>query len=252
MVNNNSFLIHRYKTTAKEDKLIDVIKDILITKGYKYDELKGNIALIFGGDGSLFHYANSTSYSKKYMLINCGHLGFYSDYNIEKFIEVISSFNSLYIEELPCYLLQFDNKETLFVNDTYFIENRPVEIKMKVNSKPLLTAKSNGLVIGTSTGSSGYLNSLNMPIDLSNKDNLIFSLFAPIRNKLTKNSIDKGILSGSDIIEVSFSSEIDLFHDGIKEEKKVKCFKVLKSKKKMSLVHFEEISNIERVKKAFN
>ncbi len=247
-----SFLIHRYKTTTKEDKLIDSIKDILISKGFTYDENKGELALIFGGDGSLFHFANKTNYSKKYALINCGHLGYYSDYPIDKFASALEKASDFFLEEIPCYLLNVNKKELLFVNDTYFIENKPIEIELVVNSNTIFKMKANGLVLGTSIGSSGYLNSLNMPIDLSNKNNLLFSLVAPIKNKLNKNSVDKGILSINDIVEVNISSPIDLFHDGIKEDEKVKSFKVSKSNKKMYLIHLGNISNLERVKKAFN
>lgn len=250
MEKNKTFYFYRHKENKKDDKYINKISDALINNGFAYDE-KGEYGFIFGGDGSLFHNAFETSYSNKYCLINCGHLGHFSDYNVDEFEKIISSNNKFVEEKIPCYKLTLSDQEINFVNDIYITENQPVEIEIKINSISILKQKANGIVLGTSIGSSGYLYSLGSPLVFTSDEVIQFSLLAPIRNKTGNNFISKGIISAKDIVEINLSKECTLFHDGIKFSNRYKKLVISKSSKSMCLLHFKNVNNVDRVLKSF-
>ena len=250
MKESKTFYFYRHKPNNKDDKYINKIYDTLTSNGYVKDD-KGEYAFIFGGDGSLFHNAYDTNYTKKYCLINCGHLGFFADYNVDNFSKEIEKNINFIEEQIPCYKLTTNKEEINFVNDIYIVENRPVEIEILVNSVSIIKQKANGVALGTSVGSSGYLYSLGSPLVLTNKSVLQFSLLAPIRNKTSNNFITKGILSSDDIVEIKLSNDCTVFHDGIKLDYSVNKLLITQSKKKMTLVHLKSTSNLDRIIKSF-
>lgn len=250
MKDKNTFYLYRFKPNKKNDKYVDTILNVLEKKGYKKID-DGEIVFIFGGDGSLFHNAFETDYKKKYCLINCGHLGFFADYNVNEFASILEKSTSFIEESIPCFKLKTSEGDINFVNDIYITENRPLDFDILVNGTNIVKQKANGIALGTSVGSSGYLYSLNSPLVLTNNDVLQFSLLAPIRNKTSNNFITKGILSSNDVIEIKLSNKCELFHDGIKLDYEVDNFIISKSNKKMTLLHFNKVNNIDRILKSF-
>lgn len=231
-----------------EKKLIS----LLDKHNFEYNSKKNDLIIVLGGDGSLLHIANEKNYEKEFILINCGHLGYYSDYSDEEFISFLENdeIKSQIIEEIPCYKLETNNKEYYFVNDAYIFEDKPLDFDLLINGKKLSTTKANGIIIGSGVGSSGYLSSLNSPVIFDTKSIYQYSFISAIKNKMTSTFIEKGVLNINDILEIKTNIDSDLSIDGIKIGK-IKSFKISKSNKKFRLIHFKEINNFDRIKKTF-
>ena len=246
------YKIYHHLSNIKFNELVKKIKDLLPKDLFIYDEKNPDLILVLGGDGSLLHFASSDDYNHKYLLINCGHLGYYADFNEEEFIEYISNnkINDLYYESLPIYSFNINKKDYYFINDVYILEEKPVDFELLINQRQISKIKANGLVIGTSCGSSGYLNSLNSPVIFNNDIGLQFGFIAPIQNKLNPLFISKGIVASDDIINIKYNKINKLFYDGIKIDNiNNNEFKISKVNKTMQLAHFKLIDNIDRIKK---
>ena len=67
-----------------ERNLLDKLCQTLLDRGFVLEEDNPELIIVFGGDGSFLKAVHDHDGKGKYVLINTGHLGFFSDYSLEE------------------------------------------------------------------------------------------------------------------------------------------------------------------------
>lgn len=236
--------------------MIDEIESNLLAKGFTLDNDKPELVLVFGGDGSLLRAFQAYDFKPSFLLINVGHLGFFSDYNhatYQAFIEDILNKNPM-IEKLPLYTLENNGKLLYFVNDIALQSERTVELEVFINDAFFTKVRSSGIVVGSPVSSTGYLLSLGSPVVVSNHGCYQYAMIAPVYNRLFPNPINKAILLDEDVLKITIKDgDGKIFLDGLDYgivNNKTLTFK--HSKKTINLVHFKEENACLRILKSIS
>lgn len=196
--------------------LMKELRDQLISRGFIEDK-NPELILAIGGDGSLMRAIQHYGREGKYLLINSGHLGFYSDYASEEYPLFLRDLfeKEGEIELLPCYSFIENGKEHFFVNDVAIQSGETCFMKLYVNGELLTESRNNGIVVSTPMGTTGYLTSLGSPVVIHNPDIYQYALIAPCFNRMFTNTISKAILRGEDELKVDIlHGEGDIYIDG--------------------------------------
>jgi len=172
------------KKNLAEHKLLSAVKSI----DEKY--FKGNIDLLlsFGGDGTMLYSAQYAIAADAILVgVNFGKLGFLADINYHDLMNVLNEFdhNDFEIEErilLEGKIISHKSKKFTAVNDIVIEKggwSRIIEIDTWVDGKFLTTYRSDGLIISTPTGSTGYSLSAGGPILLPELNSFVLSPICP-------------------------------------------------------------------------
>jgi NAD+ kinase len=172
------------KKNLAEHKLLSAVKSI----DEKY--FKGNIDLLlsFGGDGTMLYSAQYAIAADAILVgVNFGKLGFLADINYHDLMNVLNEFdhNDFEIEErilLEGKIISHKSKKFTAVNDIVIEKggwSRIIEIDTYVDGKFLTTYRSDGLIISTPTGSTGYSLSAGGPILLPELNSFVLSPICP-------------------------------------------------------------------------
>ncbi|MCX8056903.1 MAG: NAD(+)/NADH kinase [Ignavibacteria bacterium] len=200
-------------------KTFEFVKDLLkknnLTKHVKaIDEkkFKGKIDILvsFGGDGTMLYSSQYAIHADAILLgVNFGKLGFLADINFNDLNDVLEEIehNDYEIENrilLEGKTLNQKTEKLIAVNDIVIEKgswSRIIEIDTYVNGKYLITYRSDGLIISTPTGSTGYSLSSGGPILLPDMDSIILSPICP--HTLTVRPI---VLPGNSEIQIEARS----------------------------------------------
>jgi len=249
-------LFMKNSSDHKED--VDRIIQTLNNAGFTRDDAHPNVVIVLGGDGSLMRAFSNRHHDGDFIMINYGHLGYFSDYGeneIDKFLDDILHREPIH-EVLPLLTASINGFYYEFVNDLTLQSERTMEIEVYVNRLFLTRAKATGIVIGSMTASTGYLASLGCPVDLSSKDIYLYHFIAPIRNRLHTNTIESAILSERDTLDLRIKAGYGIcYTDGMRVgELTSKQLEIgfRPKRKQVCLLHFSPVDNRTRIQKAFN
>ena len=146
----------------------DILRDCQLDQDCDY-------AVVFGGDGTIIAAARSLKATSTAVIgINIGKLGYLAEFSIA---ELKTSFDQIINNELPienrmtlsCKIFN-DGKEkfsSTAINDVFITSGPPfrmIELKMFIDSEPVTSSISDGLIISTPTGSTAYNLSAGGPI----------------------------------------------------------------------------------------
>jgi NAD+ kinase len=142
---------------------------------YKPAEDQPNLALVFGGDGTILRAVEVTRGNNIPVLgINLGHVGFLAEAEVEHIEDVVNSIiNHTWIEEerLALDISVFkDNQllETTFaLNDVSIEKSEPghmFDLILEIDGQPVSRLSGDGIVCATPTGSTAYAFSAGGPI----------------------------------------------------------------------------------------
>jgi len=171
---------------------------------------KIDVLLSFGGDGTMLYSAKFAIDADAILVgINFGKLGFLADINYQDLNSVLEEIESknFNIEKrilLEGQIVNDKSKKMIAVNDIVIEKGswpRIIEIDTFVDKKYLTTYRSDGLIISTPTGSTGYSLSSGGPILLPEMDSIILSPICP--HTLTVRPI---VIPGNSIIEIEARS----------------------------------------------
>ncbi|CAL4319737.1 NAD kinase [Buchnera aphidicola (Pterocallis alni)] len=163
------------------------IKNVHIATHQQIGE-RCDLAIVIGGDGNMLYISRILSYySIKIIGINRGNLGFLTDLNHDNMLLILSDILSgkFYIENR--FLLELRilnnqiNQNSLALNEVVVhpvYSSNTVEFSVYINKRFALYQRSDGLIISTPTGSTGYSLSAGGPILSSDVDGMmILSMF---------------------------------------------------------------------------
>lgn len=171
---------------------------------------KIDILLSFGGDGTMLYSAQFAVNANAILVgVNFGKLGFLADINFNDLNDVLDEIESgnYEIEERILLEGKIQNQKSsafIAVNDIVVEKgswSRIIEIDTYVDENYLTTYRSDGLIISTPTGSTGYSLSSGGPILLPHMDSIILSPICP--HTLTVRPI---VIPGSSVIEIEARS----------------------------------------------
>lgn len=169
-----------------------LIKNKLLktVKALDENKFKGKIdfLLSFGGDGTMLYSAQFAIKANAILIgVNFGKLGFLADINFHDLQDVLTEIEKgdFEIENrvlLEGNILKHKSRKFIAVNDIVIEKggwSRIIEIDTYVDGKFLTTYRSDGLIISTPTGSTGYSLSTGGPILLPELDTIVLSPICP-------------------------------------------------------------------------
>ncbi|MFA6861654.1 MAG: NAD(+)/NADH kinase [Bacilli bacterium] len=248
-----SFAIFTCQLKAK-DSDIDTLCQGLLDQGFSLDDDNPDLVVVIGGDGSLLKACHEYEFTGHFLLINSGHLGFFSDYSIEEIDAFLSDIlhNEPNYETLPLMEIDIDGQDYYAINDLVIQSERTAEFNLAVNNQTLTSSRASGIVVGTPISSTGYLSSLGAPIVVSDASIYQYSFIAPVFNRLFPNTISKGILSAENSLAIAVEGPSIYIIDGIpvSKDSEAQVNVTMSKDKEVSIMHLKEISNIRRIRKS--
>lgn len=148
---------------------------VKVAKFDKAKDISPNLALVFGGDGTILR-AVEVSRDKKIPIlgINLGHVGFLAEAELEHLEDVVKSIAShSWIEEnrltLEVAVFKDNNKvySTFALNDVAIEKSEPghmFDVILEIDSQPVSRLSGDGIVCATPTGSTAYAFSAGGPV----------------------------------------------------------------------------------------
>lgn len=246
------------KFSENNNKAKTLLQETLIAHGFLLDADDPEIIFVLGGDGSLLRSIHRYHKKGKYILLNTGHLGFFSDYQADALSSFLEDFFRKEPREarLPLYHVQSEGKCYSFLNDIAIQSAETSFLDIYVGEELLTSVRCNGIVVSSPMGSTGYLTSLNSPLVIGNPEIYQYAIIAPCYNRLSLNPITKAILSNDQVLKIKVrEGNPDVYIDGIFQEELKKSpdgtlFTITSSKEDyVSLLHFKDTSSVKRLRK---
>lgn len=193
----NYIEIYIEKTFLKFLKKFDFFKNLYFSTFNSYKDLsltKFNIMFTFGGDGTILSVITLVrDLGIPILGVNTGRLGFLSSFNKEIFIKKIdliinnkykpSIRSVLWVELFKKKIIRYNNFFLNFALNEVSVIRRETVSMMKIdayiNNSFLTSYWGDGLIISTSTGSTGYSLSCGGPIITPDSKNFVVTPIAP-------------------------------------------------------------------------
>lgn len=248
----NVYLSKRFeKYETKKQEIISHLTEY----GYKLVEGDGDLTIVLGGDGSLLHAVNFHNYKGKFILINCGTLGYYADYDVNELEEFYQDVKrgECVLESHRLLELNDGEKNYLAANDIMIGSAiKTLYVKVLINGEDFMCVASSGVLLSTSFGSTGYAHSLGGSIMVGD-NGFALNLLAPVHNKIYHTFVSSLVLEDQDevTIEVINSDAFEVATDMIDVSTESRKFTIKKSDVCFSLVHYKKFNAYNRIRKSF-
>jgi NAD+ kinase len=169
--------------------------------------INSDLILSIGGDGTLLRVARIVVSSGTPILgIKLGRLGFSTEVNSDEIIDAIPSIleGKGWIEQRAMLETQLGEQRFPTLNDTVLRGSSPrlINISISINGVPLNTYRADGIILATSTGSTGYSLAAGGPILHPQSREFVLK---PICCHLGPNTAL--VLSSESIVNLKLSSE---------------------------------------------
>ena len=185
------------------------------------DDESPDIVFSFGGDGTMLgaihKYINLLD-NVKFIGINTGRLGFFTDFKIDELEKIINLLinNEYRVNEynLLEYTLKNNDSELkgLAVNDIAIINPINTQIiDVYINDKHFETFRGTGILISPPTWSTAYNKSLGGSIIDPHIKAIQLTEFAPINNRVIRNLSSPLVLSEKSKINLKFKENKNIF-----------------------------------------
>lgn len=191
-VENRTDIIGEYSSCTSK-RLSGTGPTDLNTDHRNWSDLHLDLAIVLGGDGTILSQARRFVHTDIPLLgINLGHLGFLAEFNLDSFIAVADDIlgpnpintrqrtmlEAMVFTDEPNSHSDLTNlsrkdlqKKALFhglaLNECAVVSGPPfrmIELALQLDSHPTPTIKGDGLIVSTSTGSTGYNISAGGPV----------------------------------------------------------------------------------------
>ena len=238
------------------EKPIKEITEKLTSLGYSLVKENAELVIVFGGDGILLRAARELNFEGNFLLINSGHLGYYSDYSLNEYQDFLKDVetNTMEVERTSMYTIKINNKIINFINDVVIQTTRSIELNIEINHQPFTEVRSSGIVISTSLGSTGFSLSLDSPVMTNNLSCYQYAMIAPVYNRLFPNPINKALISQRDTLQVKIKrGDYTICVDGMIYDHKLSpnYYQIQFDKMRtFKLAHFRKIRQFDRIRKS--
>lgn len=244
------FAIHGKNNPSLIDKLIE--------RGFKLDYQNPEYIFSLGGDGTMLDAIHKYIHldSAKFVGINYGKLGFYTDFVKDDMDVVDLISNSNYkTEEFRLLELNVNGNIYYALNEILVINPMHTQkIKVLIDDAPFENFRGTGLVLSTPSGSTAYNKSLGGAILAPSIDGYQLTEMASINNRVYKTLSSSLVLASKNIVKLEFSDNdgLQIQVDGeMINEQNLKEIKIKLSEKTIKLVTKKDTLFLERVRKSF-
>ncbi len=186
-----AFLLHRGCEVVADRYTADSYPDLRVT-GLDWPTfgVRADLAMVVGGDGTMLYAARHLAASETPLLgINLGRLGFLTDISPENMETTLGHILDGEYERDERLTLELQLRDGEQVTRTGFALNdivvhkwnmaRMIELETHVNDRFVDTMRSDGLILSTPTGSTGYALSGGGPLMPPNIDALVLAPICP-------------------------------------------------------------------------
>ncbi len=248
-----------YKKNKVEEEYVIALVKKLSDAGFAFDNVNPDVVIYIGGDGTFLravHQYVDKLDKVKFVGLNKGHLGFFSDYfadESDKLIKALKN-NELISKSHRLLKASFADKDIFAVNEIR-IESpfQTLICDVEINGSMLETFRGNGLTVCSALGSSAYNRSLGGSIVSSDLDVLELTEIAPINNRVFRSLHSSLVLSGETEITLKpKTSNILVGYDQlIKEDENSEVIKFMLSNKKVTILHKKDFDYAAHLNKTF-
>ena len=233
------------------------LEEKLISLGFIRDDDNPEYVFSLGGDGTMLDAVHKYMHldDVKFIGINYGKLGFYTDF-VKDDLDIADIVNNQNYKTEEFRLLELDvngNKhyalnEILVINPV-----RTQNIKVLVDDVELETFRGTGLVLSTPSGSTAYNKSLGGAILAPSIDGYQLTEMASINNRLYKTLSSSLVLAHKNIVKLEFGKNdgLQIQVDGEVIDEKCQNVQVKLANKTIKLITKKDTLFLERVKKSF-
>ena len=248
-MNLKRFVIWGKNNQSLEEKLIGL--------GFIRDDDNPEYVFSLGGDGTMLDAVHKYMHidDAKFIGINYGKLGFYTDF-VKDDLDIADIVNNQNYKTEEFRLLELDvngNKhyalnEILVINPT-----RTQNIKILVDDVELETFRGTGLVLSTPSGSTAYNKSLGGAILAPSIDGYQLTEMASINNRLYKTLSSSLVLARKNVVKLEFGKNdgLQIQVDGEVIDGNYQNVQVKLANKTIKLITKKDTLFLERVKKSF-
>lgn len=201
------YVLYSVKKNPLTFSIRSKIEDILKKSGFTYDEQKPDYIIVIGGDGSFLRAVNKYQYlidSAIFIGFKSGHLGYYCNYEFHDVDKLIDIINNNHITKLSLIKGIINSTDEIYALNEITISNPPLigVYDVYVDNVLLENYHGNGLLVCTTTGSTGYNKSLNGAIIDSKLPTLELTEIAPLNSNVYHSIRDSIIFSPDRKIEL--------------------------------------------------
>ena len=233
------------------------LEDSLISLGFIRDDDNPEYVFSLGGDGTMLDAVHKYMHldDVKFIGINYGKLGFYTDF-VKDDLDIADIVNNQNYKTEEFRLLELDvngNKhyalnEILVINPV-----RTQNIKVLVDDVELETFRGTGLVLSTPSGSTAYNKSLGGAILAPSIDGYQLTEMASINNRLYKTLSSSLVLASKNVVKLEFwkNDGLQIQVDGEIIDDNYQNVQVKLANKTIKLITKKDTLFLERVKKSF-
>ncbi|MBO4622626.1 MAG: NAD kinase [Bacilli bacterium] len=234
------------------------LEDSLIKHGFVVDEANPEFVFSLGGDGTMLEAIHKYMHldDVKFIGINYGKLGFYTDFVKDDLDIVDLIINKNYkTEEFRLLELDVNNSKYYALNEILVIN--PVHtqnIKVLVDNAELETFRGTGLVLSTPSGSTAFNKSLGGSILAPSIDGYQLTEMASINNRVYKTLSSPLVLASKNIVSLNFKTTdgLQIQVDGkVVNDNEFDNVQIKMAAKKVKLITKNDTLFLERVKKSF-
>ena len=234
------------------------LEDSLIKHGFVVDEANPEFVFSLGGDGTMLEAIHKYMHldDVKFIGINYGKLGFYTDFVKDDLDIVDLIINKNYkTEEFRLLELDVNNNKYYALNEILVIN--PVHtqnIKVLVDNAELETFRGTGLVLSTPSGSTAFNKSLGGSILAPSIDGYQLTEMASINNRVYKTLSSPLVLASKNIVSLNFKTTdgLQIQVDGkVVNDNEFDNVQIKMAAKKVKLITKNDTLFLERVKKSF-
>ena len=229
----------------------------LSSLGFTFDNKNPDIVITFGGDGTFLKavqkYINEID-KVKFLCINKGKLGYFSDYKFDELDEALANINELVPHSYRLLRASIGKEEIYAVNEIR-IENPFHTLKSEVfiDDEYLESFRGNGLIVSTSLGSTAYNKSLGGAVVEPASETMQLTEIAPINNRLYESFGSSLVLSKERTITFKgeFSSVLVGYDYLVKNSINSDEIKIQLSAKKATILNKKDRNYIKRISETF-
>lgn len=237
------------------------IEKVLTENNWDNDIDNPELVITVGGDGTVLSavqkYINKLS-TIKFLGINTGTLGFFTDYKeeeVDTMLENIVSGQPAFVEKKILIEAKLKDKTFFALNEVRLENNIHTQIfDVFIDEKEFEIYRGSGLNFSTQAGSTGYNRSLRGAIMDDEIQSIQVTEIGPIANRLYRTLGYSFILNSKRVVKLKWKKnrQVVLGYDHLytsletAEEVEIKI-----SDKEVSFIHYTDIDYIKRIKLLF-
>lgn len=199
---NNNYQFAIISSNYQEPKKFALLlREKLLARKVKENNLHPNIVFIIGGDGTFLKAVNEYNQQLdkiKFVTFNQGNIGFYHNFSVDQIDQVLESLTkrdqSLIVKELDLLEVTINKKIIYGINEFRLVNlSQTLSCDVYINDQFLEFFRGSGLIIATKTGATGLMKAAGGAIIFAQSKLMQYQELFPVNNS-SYRTIDSPII----------------------------------------------------------